>query len=365
MASADRLFFYFGSDSGAVREASHKKVRELSGEDADEFAVEVIDGIAENSEGAAQIAYSVVEAVQTMPFLGGDKVVWLKSANFFADNVLGGAQATLEALEKFGEVLEGGLPEGVSLVISASAVDKRRSFFKKISKLAQAHNFEQVDTRKEGWENEMRGVILAKAKERSIDFAPEALEHFIYLVGNNSEMIDNELDKIDLYLGADSREVTREVVSMIASRTREGVVFEIGNAITARQLGEALRRMQWLFNQGENAVGILRAAIIPRVRDMLYAADLQQRHGVRGSSYSAYQSALSRVESRETAHLPRKKDGGINAYGLFLAAGSAAAYSVESLVQGMADCLRADEQLVHSGRDPQLVLSELLVRLIK
>ena len=65
--------------------------------------------------------------------------------------------------------------------------------------------------------------------------------------------------------------------------SRAGVIFELSNALSARDLELALTLVRRLLEQGESAVGILLAAIVPTIRNLLLAKDLMEhtRFGVR------------------------------------------------------------------------------------
>jgi DNA polymerase-3 subunit delta len=65
-----------------------------------------------------------------------------------------------------------------------------------------------------------------------------------------------------------------------------------------------------------------------------------------------------------TDHLPRKKDGGINAYALGIAAQNAHRFETDQLVHGMEACLQANLQLITSQLDHELILTEIVVKLI-
>ena len=69
--------------------------------------------MADNAEQAVLRIRQAKEAIQTLPFFGGEKLVWLKNVNFLADTVTGRSAAVQEALEDLKEVLERGLPSGV------------------------------------------------------------------------------------------------------------------------------------------------------------------------------------------------------------------------------------------------------------
>jgi DNA polymerase-3 subunit delta len=75
-------------------------------------------------------------------------------------------------------------------------------------------------------------------------------------------------------------------------------------------------------------------------------------------------SALNRLPEAATAHLPRKKDGTVNGYALGLAAQHAHAFTIPQLVNGLEACLEANLQLVSSQLDHELVLTEVVVKLL-
>jgi len=120
-----------------------------------------------------------------------------------------------------------------------------------------------------------------------------------------------------------------------------------------------------LLDQGESAIGILLAAILPTVRNLLLAKDLMERHRLpRPHAPFPFISAINRLPADAIAHLPRKKDGSINAYTLAIAAQNAHRFSTEQLVTGMQACLAANLQLVTTQLDHELILTEVVVKLL-
>ena len=65
VAAKPNIFAIVGSDDGRVKEETLRLHRELTGGNDDGFTHEMIEGTADNSEGAFQICRSVVEALQT------------------------------------------------------------------------------------------------------------------------------------------------------------------------------------------------------------------------------------------------------------------------------------------------------------
>ena len=84
-----QIYAVVGSDEVAVKNAANELAIELAPAGAGDFGVETIDGCADNADQAAGRIRSTVEALQTLPFFGGGKLVWLKNANFLGDTKLG------------------------------------------------------------------------------------------------------------------------------------------------------------------------------------------------------------------------------------------------------------------------------------
>jgi DNA polymerase-3 subunit delta len=147
--------------------------------------------------------------------------------------------------------------------------------------------------------------------------------------------------------------------------SRAGIIFELGNALAERNLRRALSLLDQLLFQGESAVGILLVAIIPTVRNLLVVKDLMVQHKLsRPQQPFFFGKSLERLPASATSHLPRKKDGTVNAFALGLAACHAHRYRLEELRTALELCLQANLQLVTSGLEPQVVISQLLVKII-
>ena len=360
---ASNLFAYLGTDEARVKEAAMACAKKLAPGD-DEFALETISGQADNADHAAQIVGQTIEAIQTLPFFGGEKVVWLQSANFFGDSVTGRAQATLSAVEGLTDLLEAGVPPDVKFVISATEIDKRRTFYKRLTRLTKPEIHDKVDIGKDGWETQVMGQVSRQAGEMGVGFGPEALERFVLLAGADTRQWQNELEKLAIYLG-DKKEATVEDVRAIVAASHAGVIWEIGDALAERNLPLTLELIDQQLRRGENAIGLLLAAIVPRVRNLLQARDLVERHDLRpGRNFKAFEAAVNRLPASETAHLPRKKDGNLSCYPLFLAAQQCGKFSAGELKQALEACLEANLRLVTSPLEPRLVLSQLVTRIL-
>jgi DNA polymerase III subunit delta len=369
--AAANIYAVVGSDEAEVKRAAAELAEKLTPPDAGDFGLETIDGVAENPEHAAARIRSAIEALQTLPFFGSPKVVWLKNANFLGDTQIGRAAGVQSALQELSELIENGLGSDVILLVSATEVDKRRSFYKSLVKRAELQIFDRLDSSRSGWEEEAIEVVRRRAKKRKLQFDEDALDLFVLLTGGDTRQIENELEKIDIFLGAGGTafqavpRVTVALVRELVPLSRAGVIFELSNALAMRDLELALTLVRRLLDQGEKAVGILLVAILPTVRNLLLAKDLMERHRL-APPRSPFQfiSAINRLPAEATDHLPRKKDGSINAYPLGIAAQQAHRFETKQLVRAMQACLEANLQLVTTQLDHELVLTEAVVKLL-
>lgn len=353
-----------GSDESEVKRTAAELAAKLAPPDAGEFGVEVIDACADNVDQAVSRIRAAIEALQTLPFFGGGKLVWLKNANCLADSVIGRSAAVQSALEDLGDLLDAGFGSEVTFLISATETDKRRSFYKTLGKRAELQVIDRLDASRAGWEEEATEIVRRRAQTRGLQFAEEALDLFVLLTGGDTRQIENELEKIDLYLGRERR-VEVEQVRELVPLSRAGVIFELGNALAACDLDRAITLVKRLLDQGETAIGILLVAILPTIRNLLLAKDLMERNRIpRPHAPFTFISALNRLPAEATEHLPRKKDGTINGYALGIAAQQAHRFETSRLVEGLEACLEANLRLVSSQLDHELVLTEIVVRLL-
>lgn len=362
--AAANIYAVVGSDESEVKRAAAELAEKLTPPGAGDFGLEVVDGAADNAEQGAARIRSTIEALQTLPFLGGGKLVWLKNANFLGDSVISRAASVQTALEELSEVIGSDFGPDVTFLISATEVDKRRTFYKALAKRAEVQIFDRLDSTRSGWEEEATEIVRNKAQKRKLQFDSDALDLFVLLTGGDTRQIDNELEKIDIFLGKE-RGINTDQVRELVPLSRSGVIFELGNALAARDLRRALTLVRRLLDQGESAIGILLVAVLPTIRNLLLAKDLMERHRLpRPHAPFNFISALNRLPSGATEHLPRKKDGAISGFALGIAAQHAHRFETNQLIEGMRACLEANLQLVTTQLDHELILTEIIVKLL-
>src|SRR6266478_3841085 len=276
-AATANIYAVVGSDEAEVKRVAAELATNLTPPEAGDFGLEIIDGVAENAEHAAARIRSEIEALQTLPFFGSTKVVWLKNANFLGDDQKARSAAVQSALEELSELLDRGIGSDITFLISATEVDKRRGFYKTLVKRAEVQVFDRLDSGRAGWEEEATEIVQRHAKKRKLQFDDDALDLFVLLTGGDTRQIENELEKIDTFLGKD-RAIHVSLVREIVPLSRAGIIFELSTALATRDLELALTLVRRLLDHGESAIGILLVAIVPTIRHLLLAKDLMERH---------------------------------------------------------------------------------------
>jgi len=363
MPAKSRLHFLTGSDEAAVKKAATALAAQLA-PGADAFGLETIDGAVDGVDAAVNSLEQTIQALLTLPFLGGTKLVWLKSASFLADSVTGRSDSIASALEKLCGVLKAGLPDDVTFLLSAPQADKRRSAYKTLSKLADTQIHDLPDLGFRGGDEEIIEWATSRVHARDLQLAPDAVEALASRIGLDSRQLDNELEKLETAFGK-SRAISAAEVRSLVPQTREGGIFDLSEAIAHRNLPLAIETLDQLFRQGERGVGILLAAILPTVRNLLLVKDLMHRQKLPPPAQPHFfAGTLKRLPEAALAHLPRKKDGTLSTYPLGIAAANASHYSLHELEAGFTACAEANQQLLSGSLTDDVILTRLIIGLV-
>lgn len=362
MADTATAFVFFGSDEGAAGSAATQCAAKLSA-GGDGWGDETIDGAAATADEAVSIIQRAVSGLQMFNMFGGRKVIWLKGATFLGDTPSGArSEAVQEAMETLVEVLQN-MPADTFFILSAAEMDKRRSFFKKLGNVAEVKEFSKIDISKPGWESEVSALTLRMAKPHGLTFDNDALDLFVQRVNESSRQIANELAKLDVYLGPERRRVSLQDIDLMVAVSRNGVIFEISRAIEQNNSRLAVRLINEQLENGEQAVSIMRAAILPTVRNRFCARLLMDSFGIKADNYRSFEAALNKLLPQDRKMLPLKKDGSPNAYALFNAARTCGKLTLKKARRDLRHCADADRALVSSQLDDRDILHKLIVAL--
>jgi DNA polymerase-3 subunit delta len=362
------IYLLGGSDEFSIKEAAAKLAEKLAPKGAGEFGIEIIEGAATNQDEALKIFSRLHEAINTVGFFSAAKLVWLRNTNLLADDKAVSAESVKEALGEFSDQIKRGLPDGVTLLISAIGLDRRRAAYKALEKVAEVQAFDMPDESKQAGAAEIAEFIQKKLRAEGKTIDSEAFEVFRELVAPDLREIANELEKLSIYVG------TRKVISAadvraICSVSRQAVIWELTDALGARQVARAIAALENLLASGEQAIGVL-MMLVAQFRLMLLAKDLMQRklisvrEGPGGNV--EFVRAFERLAENRVAHFPRTKEDKLpSAWRLYRCALAARNFHIEELTGAMELLLEANRQLVSTQLDERLVLGETIAKIAR
>ena len=326
---------------------------------------EVVDGTVRNADEALQALAKLNEALQTLPFFGGNKVVWLRGANFLGDDRTASSAAVTDRLTELSKSWESFDWQGVQLLISAGKVDKRKSFLKTVKKFAALED-KTVSEKERGGRAAM--VVRQRLDELGKKISPHVADELILLAGANLQQLHTESDKLAAYIG-EREEVTRQDVHEIATRTKQAAAFALGDALGERNLPKLLRVLDeelWevKLDTKKSPIALL-YGLISKVRVMLFLREMVRLKWI--NPKGGYQQFKSQLEAIPEDRVPEDRKfnpKSMHPYMLFNALGHARKYSSAELVQAMDVLLRCNRQLVSSSTDDTLILQQALVQIV-
>lgn len=185
------------------------------------------------------------------------------------------------------KAIEKGFPEGNHLIITTDIADKRRKLFKAIDKNGMIidcsvpkGNLMADKKEQEIVLQERMKTILSQNKKK---MARDAYMAMYEMTGFDLRTFSNNLEKLVNYVG--SREnITIKDVESVLKRTKQDPIYELTNAVSDRNIGDALFFMNSLLSAGFFPLQIL-GAIINQIRKVFLAKGFTE--SPRGKSWNA------------------------------------------------------------------------------
>jgi DNA polymerase-3 subunit delta len=365
--SSAPLLLVFGEDEFAVkqraRQAYQQWTEELGGMDH-----EIIDAAVSNSGEALKALAKLREALQTLPFFGGGKVIWFQNCNFLADDRTGSSAAVTETLAEIAQELKDFSWQSVRLIISAAKVDKRKVFYKTLDKLGTVESFAGWSVDDKNWADQAEMWARKAIRSKDKEISEEALGEIITRVGPNPRQLDTEIEKLSLYVG-NRKEIGLEDVETICSKNKLARAFALGDALGDRDLPRLLKRLDeelWevKFDSQKSEIGLL-YGLIAKVRAMLLLKEMLREGWIKpDGDYNRFKSQLERVPADKLPADRRFNPLALNPYVLYKALPQVKQYSHTELVRAMDLLLQCNQRLVTSGLDDALVLQQTLVQIV-
>jgi DNA polymerase-3 subunit delta len=365
------LLLVFGEDEFAVRQRARELYQQWTDAASRDGGMdhEVIDASVANSGEALKILARLREALQTLPFFGSGKVVWLQNCNFLGDERGASTQAVTETLAEIAQELKTFSWQGIRLLISAAKVDKRKVFYKAIEKIGTVESFAGWSVDDRDWAVQAEAWADKALRSRQKEISGEALVELINRVGPNARQLDSEIEKLSLYVGARKAIETADV-SAICTRNKTARAFALGDALGDRDLPRLLRRLDedlWEVRRDsqKSEIGLL-YGLISKVRAMLLLKEMLREGWIKPEmDYSRFKAQLERVPADQLPKDRRFNPLAINPYVLYKALPQVKQYEQAELVRAMDLLLQCNRRLVSSALDDSLVLQQALVQIVQ
>jgi DNA polymerase-3 subunit delta len=116
--------------------------------------------------------------------------------------------------------------------------------------------------------------IQQRVQTREGSISREAMILLASLVGNDLRLLDQEIEKLLLYV--DGSRITTEDVNALVSRARETSIFDLVDCIGRRQTGEALKLLHRLLDDEASPLYLF-AMLARQIRILIQVSELQAR----------------------------------------------------------------------------------------
>jgi DNA polymerase-3 subunit delta len=366
-AKPPSLALICGDDEFAVK-ARAKQLHQQWCDELGGMDHETIEAAVANSGEALTALARLREALQTLPFFGAGKVIWLRDCNFLGDERAASAQAVTETLNELAEELKKFPWQSVRLLISAGKVDKRKTFFKTLDKIGAVETFSGWSVDDRDWAERAEVSARAAVRLRQKEISEEALAELVSRVGPHPRQLDGEIEKLCLFAG-DRKKLEVADVAVICTRNKTARAFARGDALGDRDLPRLLRRLDeelWEIKSSsqKSEIGLL-YGLISKVRAMLLLKEMLREGWIKPEmDYNRFKAQLERVPPDQLPADKRFNPLALNPYVLYKALPQAKKYSQGELIRAMDLLLRCNQRLVSSRLDETLVLQQTLVQIV-
>lgn len=366
--TARPLVLVCGDDEFSVRQRARQVWDEWCGPGGG-MDQEVIDAGAGTVDEAFQRLARLREALQTLPFFGGAKLIWFRDCTFLGEDRTSQSAAVTEALTEMADELKAFRWEGVRLLISAGKPDRRRSFFKTLEKIGTVEIFASLADEKD-WADRVETEALRQFRAAGKKIGDEALGELVGRVGPNLRALANEVEKLTLYTG-ERPDITLEDVELLTPLQKLAAGFALGEAVGDRNLPKALRVLDeelWTIRVGldkrKSEIGLV-YGLISKVRLMLLMKELRRLGIVRPAG--DMNSFRNQINGIDQGVLPGEKKYNPLAghpFPAFQALRQCDRWEMQELIRAMDTLLEANLKLVTSGLDEAVVLQRALVEMV-
>ena len=359
------LYLIAGDDDYLIDREARSLVDRLCPPAEQVWGLEIVEARTEQAGEAALALGRALEGVQTVGFLGGRKVVWLRDAICFGDNKVSKSVEVKAKVEALTRLIKAGLPPGQVLVVSAVKVDGRTGFYKACKAGGALTEFKSPARAAEAMQSSSAQASAVWAELGLIPARRSVLQAFVERVGHETRRLVRESEKLSSYLGAERRSVTEEDIAAVVSAAGESVSWDLADRAGERDLAGALRVLRQLLFQRESEIGLL-TGLAYRFRELGLLKECMRRRWVRLEGSDRYQKPVWQVDAEGEQRLSEcgRDPRSLHPFRAVKLLEQAGRYTLRELMEASASIAQAQEQMVSSTVPAALVFEVLLVRVL-
>ena len=223
-----------------------------------------------------------------------------------------------------------------SLVLQSAKLDLRKKPYVTVKRSGMVIRFDPIrDYQIGSW-------IGARAKDQGWEIDPEAVKMLAAYVGTSLREIQNELDKLYIFLGQ-KRKIVADDIRAVVGVSKEYNIFELQNAIGAKNLTVAMEILTRMLDAGESPVLVV--VMLTRFFTTLWKLHELRRRGVSGGELAG---AI-----------------GVNPYFVKDYLEASGNYPLPRVERAFETLLAADEEIKSSSQDSIQIMQSMLVRLMQ
>lgn len=361
----DNLILITGNDVAQIQAAASKIILDKCGPAPDAFALDVYS---ETDAGPdPQKIIQAARSIQTPPFLGGTKTVWIKHFTGFASD--GAKNSDLgKALKTLSEIIQKGVPDDVTLVMDGPEADKGKGdLWKTCNASGKVITLNKPDKMSRTWQADMIACIQKTALEKGLTLERNVVDFLMEVLGTDTARIDPELEKLACFLGNEKRPVTLEDAEQICVGQGEEFSWTFTGALGKRNLEDCLRISQAMAIQNKDPDRTARSLILSSVGFFRQSLQIQlfmnQRKISSPNALKQYLQSMS-ADEKKSAVADGMDFVSMNPFRIMHIAEDALRYKPQAVIDALKVLRDAQWQCISSATSPQIALENALFKII-
>ncbi len=207
-----------------------------------------------------------LQSAMTLPFFSDKKAVILKNCTFLTEQ----KSLSIEENASLKRYCDTFNPSTLFvMMVSNAKLDLRKNFVKYLTKNIE---FKQFNTKNNI--NEIYKYVKTEIEKNNLTIDSLALTQFVNRIGNDSDVLENELMKLITY-SLDKKNITSDMVYEIVTRDIEGNIFELVNAFLEKNIQKTMDIYYDLKAIKIDPIWMLNV-IINKFQEILYTKELMK-----------------------------------------------------------------------------------------